>query len=441
MLVAIAGVTAVLATSGLGRARTILPSTVATALTAVGAAAVVAGQATLVTLMVPVGAWTLGRRGGALVRPVVGPLASASLFLVGTGSLLAERLGPELRPAGASSSTLVAEAGAVALLLLPPRRRRSPGLDGRLLVGGGMVLYGLGLLAGRVTRTYRTSVVLPHLGEVVVAEPARVLIVVGTASWVAHHAAAWRRMSPARARLVTAGPVLTAVATAMAIAVASGDLGGALLTGVCVGAVIGAVTHRSWPVVGSVIGLVGAGAVAYRCSARAAGRAAAWLHPETLERGSQQLAGLFAVSTGGVIGTGWGRGPRTWTIPEVASDYAMAAVAHEVGLLGAVGVVAATLAVVVGCCRVAAEATTLRSAAAGLAAAVLIGAQALVNLLGVTLTAPLTGVPYPFISRGGMFTLTLALLVRAVLSLPRSLPPSRRDSPRLAGAPRIRVVA
>lgn len=146
-------------------------------------------------------------------------------------------------------------------------------------------------------------------------------------------------------------------------------------------------------------------------------RIAVWIDPWKDPRGSgyQILQALFALASGGVIGAGLGKG-RPDAIPFVATDFIVAAIGEELGLVGLVGLVAAYL-VLVG--RGLSAAVRAREEFGKLLAAGLslgLGLQALVIMAGVGRLLPVTGLVLPFVAYGGSSlvagAVVLALLYR-----------------------------
>ena len=103
---------------------------------------------------------------------------------------------------------------------------------------------------------------------------------------------------------------------------------------------------------------------------------------------------------------GLGRG-SPWLIPEVQTDFVVAAVAEELGFLGIVVVVALFLLLAGRGLKIAAESKSpfLKLLAVGLTASLVI--QGIVILGGVFRMLPLTGVTLPFVSYGGSSILGL----------------------------------
>jgi cell division protein FtsW (lipid II flippase) len=162
-------------------------------------------------------------------------------------------------------------------------------------------------------------------------------------------------------------------------------------------------------------------AVGYAAFDHVQARVDIWLHAldpgKVHALGYGQLAqGWFAMATGGLVGSGLGRGvPQD--IPFAATDFIFAAVGEELGFLGTAALLLSFLVLVARGFRVALERTDPfgKLLAAGLATVV--GLQTFVIVGGVTRVIPLTGITLPFVSYGGSSLVAnfviLALLVRA----------------------------
>ena len=123
-----------------------------------------------------------------------------------------------------------------------------------------------------------------------------------------------------------------------------------------------------------------------------------WQHPYT--GGYQQIQSDYAIASGGIVGVGPGNG-QPWQIPEVQTDYVVAVIGEEWGLIGIVTLLGLYAVLTVRGMMIALRATDsfLRLLAVGLTASLAI--QALVILGGVFRLLPLTGVTTPFVSYGG----------------------------------------
>lgn len=123
-----------------------------------------------------------------------------------------------------------------------------------------------------------------------------------------------------------------------------------------------------------------------------------WQHPYS--GGYQQIQSDYAISSGGIFGVGPGKG-QPWQIPEVQTDYVVAVIGEEWGLVGVVTLLGlyAVMTVRGMLISLRTQDRFLRLLAVGLTASLAV--QALVILCGVFRLLPLTGVTTPFVSYGG----------------------------------------
>ena len=155
----------------------------------------------------------------------------------------------------------------------------------------------------------------------------------------------------------------------------------------------------------------------------------------------QVRQGAVALGSGGVWGCGLGRGWQKLSfLPEADDDFALAAVGEELGLVGTGGILLLWVALAWFGLRAARWAPPVRRAAAGALALQLAG-QALLNAGVVCGLLPPTGIPHPFLSRGGSSLVVTCAAVGLVLTLSRPTPPPPTDRPmtpaeRVGGTPR-----
>ena len=133
------------------------------------------------------------------------------------------------------------------------------------------------------------------------------------------------------------------------------------------------------------------------------------------DEGFQLAQSLFALSSGGLFGTGFGQG-RPDLIPAAHTDFLFSVLGQELGLMGAGAIVLCFLLMVGQGFRIA---ITQRDDFGQLLAAgltTILGIQTFIILAGVTRLLPLTGITLPFMSYGGSSLLSnfilIALLVR-----------------------------
>ena len=216
--------------------------------------------------------------------------------------------------------------------------------------------------------------------------------------------------------LKTLFPMLLMLALALLIVVFEKDLGSALLVFGIFLVMIYACTGRISYVVISVLLLGAAGVALYFNMSHVQSRIDVWLDPFAYAQddGYQLVQALYSMADGGLFGTGIGLGMPT-SIPVVESDFIFAAIAEEMGLLGASGVLILFL---LFCIRGFATAARARKdvdafAAAGLTAS--ISFQAFVIVGGVIGLIPLTGVTLPFMSQGGSSLISSFIIVGLLL--------------------------
>lgn len=148
-----------------------------------------------------------------------------------------------------------------------------------------------------------------------------------------------------------------------------------------------------------------------------------WLDPwsRASDEGYQLVQGLIALATGGLIGEGLGFGSPD-VIPAAHTDFVLAAIGEEMGLLGTLAVVLLYIVLIYRGFRIALTANDSfrQLLAAGLST--VLGLQCLIILGGTLRLIPLTGITMPFISYGGSSLLTNFLIIGILLRLSEPAP-------------------
>jgi cell division protein FtsW (lipid II flippase) len=156
--------------------------------------------------------------------------------------------------------------------------------------------------------------------------------------------------------------------------------------------------------------------VIYRVAPHVGDRVTTWLNPwsDPLESGYQIIQSQYALSSGGLFGSGLGYGSPGY-VPEIQTDFVFAAIGEELGLLGTLGVLALYLLLTYRGLYIALLAADgfARLVAVGLTT--ILAAQSLIIIGGVVRLIPLTGITLPFISYGGTSLLTNFILVGLLL--------------------------
>lgn len=184
--------------------------------------------------------------------------------------------------------------------------------------------------------------------------------------------------------------------------VALNDLGTALLFFLLFLVMLYVASGRSSYALLGLLAFAGGALLAYYVFDRVQVRFENWIDPwrHPYGGGYQQIQSDYAISSGGILGLGPGKG-QPWQIPEVQTDYVVAAIGEEWGLIGIVTLLSLYAVLTVRGMMIALRApdSFLRLLAVGLTASLAI--QALVILGGVFRLLPLTGVTTPFVSYGG----------------------------------------
>ena len=148
-----------------------------------------------------------------------------------------------------------------------------------------------------------------------------------------------------------------------------------------------------------------------------------WLDPfaDPLGTGYQVVQALHAFARGGLVGVGLGAGlPEVGgrlPIPEVHTDFPLAALGEELGIVGVLAILGLFLVVVERGLRIGAAAADDFRALLAIGLSLVIGIQAFIIAAGNLKVLPLTGVTLPFISYGGSSLLANALVIGLLLAL------------------------
>lgn len=222
-------------------------------------------------------------------------------------------------------------------------------------------------------------------------------------------------------RLRDLAPILVVWAIAILIMAVSNDFGPALILFATVLAMVYFATGRtSWLLIGAGLVAVGGYAV-YEVSSKIQDRVANFIDPlEHYETsGYQPSQALFGLSWGGLTGTGLGYG-HPELVPVAHSDYILAAIGEELGLVGVASVLVLFAMLVTAGFRAALQVrdTYGKLLAAGLATTVAI--QIFVVAGGISAMLPMTGLTTPFMSAGGSSIMANYILLGLLLRVSNS---------------------
>ncbi|MEO5965735.1 MAG: FtsW/RodA/SpoVE family cell cycle protein [Candidatus Limnocylindrales bacterium] len=218
-------------------------------------------------------------------------------------------------------------------------------------------------------------------------------------------------------------PMVAMVAIALSIVVVQRDLGAALLFFAVFLALLYVATGRlSYVLGGTALFILGSVAL-YNLFGHVQQRVDNWLDPfaDPLGSGYQTVQALYALARGGLLGVGLGAGLPTiggrLPIPAVHTDYPLAALGEELGLIGLLAILGLYLVVVQRGLRIASAAHDDFRALLAAGLALVVGVQAFIIAAGNLKLIPLTGITLPFISYGGSSLLANAVVVGLLLAL------------------------
>jgi len=239
------------------------------------------------------------------------------------------------------------------------------------------------------------------------------------------------------------GPIVVAWIASLGVLVFERDLGSSLLFfGLFVAMLYVATERRSWVAIGLALFCAGS-YVAYLLFGHVQARVLLWLHPfspQALQISDQLVKGLMGMGSGGLVGTGLGRGhPELTYFAE--SDFIVPSFGEELGLVGLFALLMLYVLMVERGLR---TALGVRDGFGKLLAVGLsfsMALQCFVVVGGVTRVIPLTGLTMPFLSAGGSSLLAnwalVAILLRISDQARRPVPDETsagQASPELAAA-------
>jgi cell division protein FtsW (lipid II flippase) len=218
-------------------------------------------------------------------------------------------------------------------------------------------------------------------------------------------------------------PMVVMWAIALGIVVIQRDLGAALLFfGVFLAMVYVATSRISLVLIGLVLFVLGSLLMANLFD-HVRQRIDIWLDPfvDPLGAGYQVVQGLHAFARGGLLGVGLGSGlpliGGQIPIPEVHTDFPLAALGEELGLVGVLAILGLYLVLVERGLRIGAAAADDFRALLAVGLALVVGIQAFIIAAGNLKVLPLTGVTLPFISYGGSSIVANSIVVGLLLAL------------------------
>jgi cell division protein FtsW len=246
------------------------------------------------------------------------------------------------------------------------------------------------------------------------SEPAKLALIV----WGAHVFALKGRLLGQWKHLMI--PFVPVSAAVVALTIGQHDLGTALI-------LMAIILTQLWVVgvpaslFGLALGVVGViGLYFVSASDNRMSRVAGFLDPfsDFSGTGYQAANSIYAFASGGWWGAGLGASKQKWgQLPEAHTDFIFSILGEELGLPGALIVLALFLALGYAGIRIAMRTTDtfVRLAAAGITGWLII--QAVINLGSVLVVFPVVGVPLPLVSYGGASMVASVVAVGILMAL------------------------
>lgn len=127
-----------------------------------------------------------------------------------------------------------------------------------------------------------------------------------------------------------------------------------------------------------------------------------------LTTGNQVCNCYIAINNGGLTGVGLGNSTQKYLyLPEPYTDFIFAIIVEELGIIFGVGIIVMYVFLLYRILKIGRDSPTNRGALLCYGVAVYIFLHIAINLMGIFGLMPMTGVPLPFMSYGGSFTICL----------------------------------
>ncbi len=134
--------------------------------------------------------------------------------------------------------------------------------------------------------------------------------------------------------------------------------------------------------------------------------------------GYQVCNGLIAISNGGLFGVGLGKSSQKYMyLPDSHTDFIFPIICEELGLVTGILIILGYFFMLYRINKIAREADNVRNRTIAYGTFWFFTIHIIINLFGVLGLMPLTGIPLPFLSYGGSFTLNAIILSFLVIRI------------------------
>ena len=183
-------------------------------------------------------------------------------------------------------------------------------------------------------------------------------------------------------------------------------------------------TRAGWFAGGAVVLVVGA-IVVLTMFSHAISRISAWQDPFADAQGDgwQIVQSLYAIGSGGLLGVGLGQSRQKYLyLPEEHNDYIFAVICEELGLVGALLILALFAILIIRGFWIALHAKTRFGTLVAAGITAMLAIQVFLNVAVVTNLLPATGISLPFFSYGGTALWIQIIEMGIVLGISREIP-------------------
>jgi cell division protein FtsW (lipid II flippase) len=227
------------------------------------------------------------------------------------------------------------------------------------------------------------------------------------------------------------GPIISIWVASLMVLVLQRDLGTSLLYfGLFIVMVYVATGRAIYVVVGLTMAISGA-LVASRVADYVANRFNAWLNPfdqanyDAIGGSYQLVQGIFGLSHGNVLGAGLGGG-LPHLVPLAESDFIIASLGEELGLIGMFAILGLYLLLVSRGIRIAFNHNDDFSKLLAIGLSFVIALQLFIVIGGVTRVVPLTGLTTPLLAAGGSSLIANWIIIGVLLRISDSMGSGQR---------------
>lgn len=220
-------------------------------------------------------------------------------------------------------------------------------------------------------------------------------------------------------------PVVPGMALATGLVLAGKDLGTALVF-FAIGLGLLWVVGAPGKLFGIATSIIGVGVLfMIGTNAERLGRITSFTNPFKDYHGAgwQPSHGLYALSSGGILGQGIGASQQKWgDLPEAHTDYIFAVLGEELGLVGTLLVIGLFLTLAFACVKVARQSSEPFVRYFTFGVLVWLLGQMIINIGMVLALLPVIGIPLPLVSYGGSALMPSLVALGVVIGFARREP-------------------